>query len=837
MSEKSIKKYFDDVEPYSEEHLNDMDKLKNLLEKMKGEGNDSVEPALVSFGDTLQRLDSYIKTNRVALTEKEKQEIDRISRSRLSPAVIRRLLEDLFHSIKKRHERQSRERQREDKALQEISELRSSGVVLDWIRLTLFSLEHGTLTLFRHQLKESALKLVRDIFPGWHKEVVRHLRPILDNEYYLFSTLEYNSLEIILRLQDPLQNLSNVRGGVSYHPHLLSEEMNALARVYCKINYNRDMIADTISRAFRGRNTEHGFMSMVHNLLDQRIVDNRVTPIDTLRNAGKSVMGVLASYYTTKEGFPVYSGNQILYILGEDGAIDEREKHLTGAARDRDRERRERQEGEEEKLIGRIEELERALQRLLPRGPYLEDRLFRQEAKGNYSNWKKEMKKKPFFRLLRLVEGYIRYFVELFSDQDSLVLIFDQKEFDDYLKQHSDITGVASRYTMDKFDLLGNLYRDLIRIELPEDMTVDSFIKALMTMQVSDGSLEPSLRRAREILRKVASESYELGIRTLSLISDYEERREIVDENLYRNYDFFTHAALRDSRAVSLSKIIDSDTVTLQNLLESLSSLGFHIAELLNHEGVEGMKKEKEELSGRLAEIRGPGLIEDDFEGITGGFTEEEAEELKKDRQLQEGLNRLYKDSLTGLWKYEYFEDQLMPRLYDSEKKYAGPPGRFLFIVEADGFKRANKVYGHDVGDEILQRTSHLLSRELAQRGNRRDQAFRIRGGQIMGFINDTTLSEAADLLGKFNANLQQEVILHEGKDIGQVSASIGLYEEREGALHTWTLSVTRRLLGYAQKQGGGVLALIRDPSHIVAERDFDRFGDIDETLIALSGG
>ena len=837
MTDKTMKKYFDDVEPYSEEHLNDMDKLKNLLEKMKGERDDPAESALVSFGDTLQRLDSYIKTNRVVLTEKEKGEIDRISRARLSPAVIRRLLEDMLHSIKGRHERHARERKREEKALQEISQLQTSGSVLDWIRLTLFSLEHGTLTLFRHYLRESAFKLVRDTLPAWQKEVTRHLRPVLDNEYYLFSTLEYNSLEIILRLQEPLQNLSNVKGGASYQPYMLSEEMNAFARIYCKINYNRDMIADTISRAFRGRDTDHGFMSTVHNLLDQRLMENRVVPVDPLQHAGKSIMGVLASYYTSKEGFPVHSGNQILYLLNENRTIDEREKHLTMAARGRDRERKERQDGEEEKLIGRIEELERALQRLLPRGPYLEDRLFRQEAKGNYSNWIKDMKKKPFFRLLRLVEGYIRYFVEIFSDQESLVLIFDQKEFNDYLKLHPDITGVAARYTMEKFELMGNLYRELIRIELPEKMTVDKFVKALMTMQVSDGSLEPSLRGAREVLRKVASESYELAIRTLRLISDYEQRREIVDENLYRNYDFYTRATIRDSRALPLSRIIDCDSVTLRHLLESLSSLGFHIAEILNHEGVEGMKTEKEELSGQLADIRGPEKIEEDYEDITEGFTGEDSEELKKDRQLQEGLNRLYRDSLTGLWKYEYFEDQLMPRLYDSDKNYAGPPGRFLFIVEADGFKKANRLYGHDVGDEILRRTSKHLLQELSQPGNRKNLAFRIRGGQIMGFINESTLSEAADLLANVNARLQKEVILHDGKDVGQVSASIGLYEERVGTPLTWTLSVTRHLLSYAQQQGSGFIALIRDPNHIIAERDLDRFGNIDKTLIGLTGG
>lgn len=83
-------------------------------------------------------------------------------------------------------------------------------------------------------------------------------------------------------------------------------------------------------------------------------------------------------------------------------------------------------------------------------------------------------------------------------------------------------------------------------------------------------------------------------------------------------------------------------------------------------------------------------------------------------------------DALTKLFNKRYYET-LLQYLRDTQKEFT------LFYMDLDRFKPVNDTYGHDVGDEVLKKTSQRLLTCIRST----DYAFRIGGDEFAIIVRD----------------------------------------------------------------------------------------------------
>ncbi len=108
-------------------------------------------------------------------------------------------------------------------------------------------------------------------------------------------------------------------------------------------------------------------------------------------------------------------------------------------------------------------------------------------------------------------------------------------------------------------------------------------------------------------------------------------------------------------------------------------------------------------------------------------------------------------DKETGAWRYEGL-------------KYS------LAILDVDKFKQVNDTWGHDVGDEILQRIAQILLNALSR--NKGDCAIRFGGDEFVLLFGDRTPDQVRDILYHVLTKVR-EISLKDYPDI-KVSVSIG---------------------------------------------------------------
>lgn len=95
-----------------------------------------------------------------------------------------------------------------------------------------------------------------------------------------------------------------------------------------------------------------------------------------------------------------------------------------------------------------------------------------------------------------------------------------------------------------------------------------------------------------------------------------------------------------------------------------------------------------------------------------------------------------------------------------------------LLIMDLDNFKLVNDLFGHDMGDRILEAFSEIVKHNVRFE----DVVCRIGGDEFMGFFVDlTTESAMASLTERLNTQLSQEAEALMGKDHGiPLGISIG---------------------------------------------------------------
>ena len=156
-------------------------------------------------------------------------------------------------------------------------------------------------------------------------------------------------------------------------------------------------------------------------------------------------------------------------------------------------------------------------------------------------------------------------------------------------------------------------------------------------------------------------------------------------------------------------------------------------------------------------------------------------------------------DVLTGLYNRRYFETTIVKEI--SRAKRDGKYFSFL-IMDIDYFKQYNDTYGHQEGDNVLQRVGNILN-DMTKRTS--DFAFRLGGeefGIIFSGLNNSRSLEFAEQVRESIENLH---IIHEKNNASKyVSVSIGLSVDKNQNIGSGQeiYSIADKLLYKAKNNG-----------------------------------
>jgi diguanylate cyclase (GGDEF)-like protein len=128
-------------------------------------------------------------------------------------------------------------------------------------------------------------------------------------------------------------------------------------------------------------------------------------------------------------------------------------------------------------------------------------------------------------------------------------------------------------------------------------------------------------------------------------------------------------------------------------------------------------------------------------------------------------------DGLTGLYNHRYFHERLRAELQRASRSHE-PVG--VLMLDIDDFKRANDIYGHAAGDEILVQLAQTLL--ASARGS--DVVCRLGGEEFAVIMPATDAPSTAHLADR----IAEQVGAQEFGPSGRLTLSIGLAEGPEHA-------------------------------------------------------
>jgi diguanylate cyclase (GGDEF)-like protein len=151
-------------------------------------------------------------------------------------------------------------------------------------------------------------------------------------------------------------------------------------------------------------------------------------------------------------------------------------------------------------------------------------------------------------------------------------------------------------------------------------------------------------------------------------------------------------------------------------------------------------------------------------------------------------------DALTGICNRRHFYFQ-----FDNELKRADREGSdiALIIFDIDHFKHVNDTYGHAVGDQVLQKITHVVSREL-----REIDIFGRIGGEEFGVVlPKANFSQIRQVACRLRCLVKNTRIPVGDKDIS-VTISIGISTKKENTFRETLVKQADNALYAAKHQG-----------------------------------
>ncbi len=829
--------YFHDVDLFSKEHLRDIARFKRLLESMaKARQGKADRRTVAELSSILEKFQAYLKNHSRVLSEHERRELAAITGSRLPPTAKKRIAEDLIHKIKQRDEREEQARTEQHLAEEEIRQLgHGRGGIAGWFRLTKFSLIYGTITLLTHQIKAGALDHIRSEAYEWQLLLGKSISPILDRDYYLLTTLEYNSLAAILELSSPINGIRELPARSSFAPSDISSQMDAFAAAYITLLKNAELAESTFQKVFKSRKTAHGLYGALKSLLNQPIFKNQPLMRSAAEKIRDSIYGAIISFYSVREGVIFQTVSQILHILQIDGALDESGKHLTPDAARIEQENRRRKLTEEQRLRDKYSELERILEAFLSCGQSMESRIYRAEAGLLYQAWESEHGSRPMLRIKRLSEGFIRHFSEYIGGEKNITIEYDKKLYPQYFSIRPEIIDAAAFFNIMEFEMTGLKAIDIAKITTPPGMNPPEYIRNLTRPEAPPTQFSPVENFARSILTRLGSRSFHLAIKLNDLIAEYYNQKALIQPTIELSYDFFINATVSSTRSMKTGFILNRSPLTLQDFLDNACALAFYIAQECNHPGIKALRDEKEALK---LEIENIATAEGAMENGTEDLAALGQRCVIAPENLSLEADSLYRDAITGLNRREYLDDILIPEYYDSELNYSLDESRFVICLAIDNFRSFNEVFGLDTGDRILAETARRITEHIRAPGtDSRNTAIRYRGSELLAYIYSVSLLETVEMMDRLRQDVSRIDIVSGKGSVGQIAVSIGIYEERKGTNVYDNILIAGKIAAFAGAGNGNTIGFARNPYQIITQRDFGQAGELNAGMLTTLHG
>lgn len=139
----------------------------------------------------------------------------------------------------------------------------------------------------------------------------------------------------------------------------------------------------------------------------------------------------------------------------------------------------------------------------------------------------------------------------------------------------------------------------------------------------------------------------------------------------------------------------------------------------------EGDFSQEEEAIGKWYHIlKGKVEISESEVGIFGIV--KDITKLKNQNRLNE--EKMYRDSLTGLFNRNFYEEKLEKIYSEAEQR---KKDFSMLVLDIDNFKEINDNYGHQTGDLFIQKISEIVRRNI----RKEDYAVRVGGDEFVILI------------------------------------------------------------------------------------------------------
>jgi diguanylate cyclase (GGDEF)-like protein/PAS domain S-box-containing protein len=142
------------------------------------------------------------------------------------------------------------------------------------------------------------------------------------------------------------------------------------------------------------------------------------------------------------------------------------------------------------------------------------------------------------------------------------------------------------------------------------------------------------------------------------------------------------------------------------------------------------------------------------------------SERLASLQLIDELLEKMYEESLTGLANRRFMERTISSRLHEMER-FAWTFG--LIFIDIDHFKQVNDTYGHDVGDEVLK----MVARTLANCSRSFDTVARWGGEEFIATAMNVDREGLLHIAERYRAMVAASHIMVGGETL-RVTISLG---------------------------------------------------------------
>jgi len=175
--------------------------------------------------------------------------------------------------------------------------------------------------------------------------------------------------------------------------------------------------------------------------------------------------------------------------------------------------------------------------------------------------------------------------------------------------------------------------------------------------------------------------------------------------------------------------------------------------------------------------------------------------------KLRQSLrDQAVRDSLTGLFNRRYMEETLEREVRRSSRKHRNLS---LLMLDLDHFKKYNDRYGHAAGDTVLR----LVGSLLRNRTRTEDVACRYGGEEFVVILVETTPEIALQRADDIRTGIKQIEILHDGRRLGHITASVGVVSASAEIFEPDSLLRAADSALYQSKEKGRDCVTVASPS------------------------